>query len=96
MSRARLLTILVLTGAVLFGALGGEYGTFDWLNLRRQEREEQASIERLTLEVDSLKRFARQLETDRRLLERLARENLGMIRPGEFLYRIESDSLDDQ
>ncbi len=96
MSRTGLLTGLVLTGAALFGLFGGEFGTLDWLELRRQERDEAQAIERLTAEVDSLRRYTRQLQTDRKLLERIARENFGMIREGEFLYRIESDSLDEQ
>jgi cell division protein FtsB len=86
----------VFTGAVLFGLFGGEFGTFDWLELRQQEREEREAIERLTAEVDSLRRFARRLETDRKLVEQIARENFGMIRQGEFLYRIETDSLDEE
>ncbi len=55
-----------------------------------------AAIDRLTFEVDSLKRYAKRVETDRTLLEQLARENFGMIAKGEFLYHIESDSLDEQ
>jgi len=95
-SRTALFTTTVLAGAVLFGLFGGEFGTFDWLELRRQEREEREAIERLTAEVDSLRRFARRLETDRKLVEQIARENFGMIRQGEFLYRIETDSLDEE
>jgi len=95
-SRSRLLTLLVLAGALVFAAAGGEYGTLDWLELRRQERQETARIAALRLEVDSLRRFARRLETDSRLAERLARENFGMIRKGEFLYRLDPDSLDGQ
>lgn len=94
MSRTAGLGLLVFLGAVLFALMGGEYSTLDWLELRKQEREEARAIARLTEEVDSLKRFGRQLTTDRRLVERLARENFGMIRPGEFLYRLETDSLD--
>jgi cell division protein FtsB len=93
--RKRLLVVLVLAGAGWAAALGGEYGMFDWLELRRQEREEQATIARLTAEVDSLKRYARRLQSDRRLLEQLARDKYGMIAKGELLYRL-SDSLDAQ
>ncbi len=96
MSRSRLLTLLVLAGALVFAVAGGEYGTLDWLELRQQEQRETARIAALRIEVDSLRRFARQLETDSRLAERLARENFGMIRRGEFLYRLEADSLDGQ
>jgi len=87
-------TIVVLSGAVLYGLFGGEYGTFDWLQLRREARDEQAAIVRLTAEVDSLKRYAHRVETDRAFQEQLAREKFGMIRKGEYLYRIETDSLD--
>ena len=96
MNRKRLLTVLVLAGAGLAAVFGGEYGMFDWLELRRQEREEQAAIERLTVEVDSLQRYARRLQTDRRLLEQLARDKYGMIAKGELLYRFSTDSLDAQ
>jgi cell division protein FtsB len=95
-SRQKLLTIAVLTGAAVFALFGGEYGTFDWLELKRQEREQRATIERLTVEVDSLTRYAKQVQTDRRLLEQLARDNFGMIRKGEYVYRIVIDSLDGE
>ena len=94
MSRAGQLGAVVLCGAVVYALLGGEYGTGDWLELRQQERAERLLIDSLTVEVDSLKAFAKRLETDRRLQERLARENFGMIRKGEFLYRLEPDTLD--
>jgi cell division protein FtsB len=95
-TRKRLLTVLVLAGAGLAAAFGGEYGVFDWLQLRHQEREEQMAIARLTIEVDSLKRYAKRLETDKRLLEQIAREKYGMIAKGELMYRFSSDSLDSQ
>ena len=92
MSRPKLLGIVVLVSALIFALAGGEYGTLDWLELRRQERAEQRAINELTAEVDSLKRFAKAVETDRRLMERIAREEFGMIRKGEFLYRLQQDT----
>ncbi len=94
MKRARLVGALILLAAVIFAFVGGEYGTLDWLQLRRQERAEREAIAVLTAEVDSLQRYAKAVETDKRLIERLARENFGMIRKGEFLYRLGADSLD--
>ncbi|MBL8979377.1 MAG: septum formation initiator family protein [Gemmatimonadetes bacterium] len=94
MSRSGLAALGVVALAVVFALFGGEYGIFDWLELRREARTEQGRIDRLTVEVDSLTRYLNQLKTDRRLLEQLARENFGMIREGEFLYRLEPDSLD--
>lgn len=84
--------VLVLAGSLAYAVFGGEYGLLDWLDLRRQERVEQALIDQLTTEVDSLRRYARAVATDRRLQERLAREEFGMIRKGEFLYRLQVDS----
>ena len=92
MSRTRLLTLAVLGGALVYAVFGGEYSTFNWLNLRRQERAEQALIAQLTVEVDSLRGYAKAVASDRKLQERLAREQFGMIRKGEFLYRLQVDS----
>jgi cell division protein FtsB len=86
------LGLLVLAGAAVFALAGGEYGTLDWLQLRRQEQSEVRTIAELTAEVDSLRRYARAVATDRRLLERIAREDFGMIRKGEYLYRLEEDT----
>jgi len=95
-SRGGKLGAIVLLAALLYALVGGEYGTWDWLELRKQERAERQAIDSLTLEVDSLKAFSKRLQTDRRLQERLARENFGMIRKGEFLYRLEQDSLPER
>jgi cell division protein FtsB len=71
-----------------FAVQGGEYATTDLLELRREEARERAEVARLTRVVDSLERVARAIETDPRTQERVAREAFGMIRRGEFLFRI--------
>ena len=96
MRRTTLAALVVLAGAAVFALGGGEYSTLDWLELRRQERAETEAIARLEVEVDSLAKYAERVKTDRRLQERIAREDFGMIRKGEFLYRIVTDSLDGQ
>ncbi len=96
MTRARRIGVAVILLAILYALVGGEYSTTDWLTLRREERTVQTSIAELTVEVDSLRRLARQLVTDPRMQERIAREEFGMVRPGEFLYRLDRDSLDAQ
>ena len=69
-------------------AEGGEYGTRDLLQLRRQVRGERERIARLRHEVDSLQRLQRLLETDSATQERAARELYGMIRDGELLFQV--------
>jgi len=89
-TRGRIVALAVVVAGLAFGAFGGEYGTFDWWELRQRVRDERAAIERLTLEVDSLRREAAAIERDPATQERVARELFGMIRPGETLYRVET------
>lgn len=84
----RRLTWLLLAGAGVSLLLGGEYSTFDWFEVRKQEREERARVAELEQVVDSLQKLAKAIETDRRMQERVARESFGMIGKGEHLYRL--------
>ena len=81
-----ILTILVL--ALLFAVQGGEYSTWDWMTLRREEADEKSRIAELRKEVDSLEKEAIAVERDPATQERLARELYGMLRKGEFVYNI--------
>jgi cell division protein FtsB len=76
---------LVLTWVAVFG---GEYSTFDWLTLRREVAGERQAVRDLRAALDSLGRLAQALETDPLAQERAAREQFGMIRNGELLYRL--------
>jgi cell division protein FtsB len=76
---------------LLVAVLAGEYSTVDWLKLRQQLNEERDSVETLKVQVDSLARVARALENDPATQERAAREQFGLIRNGEILYRIVPD-----
>jgi len=80
-----------LIAAVVLAALAfqaGEYSTLDWLTLRRQLAEERQAVSDLEVQLDSLERLARALENDPAAQERAAREQFGMIRKGEILYRL--------
>ena len=81
-----ILAILVL--ALLFAVQGGEYSTWDWMTLRREEADEKSRIAELRKEVDSLEKEAIAVERDPATQERLARELYGMLRKGEFVYNI--------
>jgi len=87
-----------IAGAVVLEGLAfqaGEYGTVDWLKLRGQLIQERRAVRGLEVELDSLARLARALETDPAAQERAAREQFGMIRRGEILYRLvpQTDTL---
>ena len=80
-----------MAGAVVLlalGAWGGEYSTADWLTMRRQLADEREKVAGLEAEVDSLAKAAKDLETNPAVQERVAREEFGMIRNGEILYRV--------
>ena len=88
MTRARWAALAALAFLLYFGIQGGEYATTDLLALRRQEASEQAQVQRLRVVVDSLQKEAVAIEHDLRTQERVARERFGMIKKGEFLFRL--------
>jgi cell division protein FtsB len=85
---ARWAAVAALAFALYFAVQGGEYGTTHLLQLQREEAEERALVAELQQIVDSLQGAARAIQQDPRVQERVARESFGMIRKGEFLYRI--------
>ena len=88
MTLGRWAVVLGLLVALYFALQGGEYGTLDLLQLRKEEAAEQGKVKRLTRVVDSLEHAAASIERDPRTQERVARERFGMLRKGEFLYRL--------
>lgn len=81
--------VAALVLALLFGVQAGEYSTLDWLALRKEERIEARRVDELQQVVDSLTRYAQRIETDPELQERIAREQHGMLRPGEHAFILE-------
>lgn len=88
MTRTRVAGLAGGLALFVLGLWGGEYSTVDWLTMRRQLGEERATVGALRAELDSLAKTAQDLETDPAVQERVAREEFGMIRPGEVLYRV--------
>ena len=88
MTPGRWAAIAVLLAAVVFALQGGEYSTRDLFKLENQVASEAAEVARLQGVGDSLTRAAVAIERDPRVQERVARESFGMIRNGEFLYKI--------
>ena len=88
MSSARWLGLAAFLAATAFAVMGGEYSVFDLITLKRQARDEAQRVAELQRTVDSLAVEARAIERDPRVQERVARESFGMIRQGEFLYKL--------
>jgi cell division protein FtsB len=80
--------LAVAVAAIAFAVEGGEYGTSDLIRQRRTERRLRSEIDSLSRLTDSLRRYEKQLLTDPKLQERIAREEFGMVRGDkELLYR---------
>jgi cell division protein FtsB len=74
--------------AVYFAVQGGEYSTRDLYVLRRRSAGLTHQVDSLQHEVDSLGRYLRLVKGDSATMERIAREEFGMVRGDkEILYR---------
>ena len=80
------LLLIFVTLVLVLDALVGEKGLLETMRARRQHRELTASIDRLRAENAHLREEARRLLEDPSAIESLAREELGLIRPGEMLF----------
>ena len=89
MSTAGKLILWVLAiGAVAFALMGGEYSSMDLWKQRSAKLRLVAETDSLARTVDSLKRAAHAVDTDRATQERIAREQFGMVKGDkEILYR---------
>ena len=89
-----LLLRLAIVFAVYFAIQGGEYSTYDLYRQRQRERMLSGAVDSLQHDVDSLRTLKRLIETDPATQERIAREDFGMIRDNELLFRfLDPDSL---
>jgi|GEM_PF-4852684 len=87
------LTRILLPGLLLlsvyYAVFGGRFSMFEVHAAGGELEEATAELERLKAENDSLRARADALENDPLVLERLAREEYRMIRPGERVYGID-------
>ncbi|MES2303865.1 MAG: septum formation initiator family protein [Gemmatimonadota bacterium] len=88
MTRARWLALAVLVLAAVFAYHGGFISTAGYRALQADEAASTIKAVRLQREVDSLKAFADSLEHDPAVQERVARDQFGMLRPGEISFMI--------
>jgi cell division protein FtsB len=85
---------LAIVFAIYFALQGGEYSTVSLLRQRQRERALAHMVDSLQRDVDSLKLLKRRIETDPATQERIAREDFGMVRENELLFRfLDPDSI---
>ena len=86
--------LVFVTLVLVADAVVGEKGLIESMRARRQYREVAASLESLRRENGRLREHVRRLRDDPGAIESLAREQLGLIRPGEVLFIIKDETHD--
>jgi cell division protein FtsB len=72
------------------------FGTHGFLAMRRTQNEiakVKANLEQLSKENAALAQEVKDLQSDPRLIEKIARDDLGLARPGEVIIRIPQGEL---
>jgi len=98
MGRVRRFLLPALLGlAAYYAVFGGEYSLLELRRARAEIEIQGRELAALTRTLDSLRAWVDSLQNDSATLERLAREQFGMIREGEVLYRTAEppDSVSD-
>jgi cell division protein FtsL len=86
--------LLVLVVAVLF--VHDIFGTHGYLSMRRTQdgiKKVKTEIKQLNTENAALEQAVKDLKTDPRAIERIAREELILARPGEIIIKIPQSQL---
>ena len=92
MTPARWIAAVVLILAAVFAWTGGTFSEGNYLALRREEAQANRRLAQLQHEVDSLRAFRDSLANNPAVQERVARDQWGMLRPGEIAFTIVRDT----
>ena len=87
--------VLVLLGLLLVAALLGDNGALRLWRLRAEVTTLHHDVQALEAENERLTRAITDLRDDPVVLERLAREELGLVRPGERVLRFPRSARPD-
>jgi cell division protein FtsB len=89
------LLLIFVTLVLIVDALIGEKGLTQSMNAQRQYHQLQDSLDQLRHDNAALREEIRRLKEDPAAIESLARQDLGLIRPGEVVF-ILKDLKDDK
>lgn len=84
--------LVIIAAALYFAVQGGEYSTLDIIRQSRRVSSVALRADSLQSAVDSLRRAERAIRTDPVTQERIAREEFGLVRGNEILYRFIPDT----
>jgi cell division protein FtsB len=78
--------LVFITFVIIVDAIAGEKGLLALLQARREYATLERSLERARTENADLRELARRLREDPTAIEEQARRELGLIKPGEYLF----------
>lgn len=79
-------TLTFITVVLVVDALVGDKGLLETMRARKQYAEVAASLESLRQENDRLRDQIHRLTDDPAAIESVARQELGLVRPGELVF----------
>jgi cell division protein FtsB len=79
-----------VVGLLLFmvAAVYGDHGLIHLLHMQSEQRNLQQMAFELAQQNEELRQRIRRLQSDDRYIEKVARERLGLAKPGEIIYRV--------
>jgi cell division protein FtsB len=89
--RKSFLGLILLAFLVVWFGFLDTYSMWTRFKLNQRKEELKAKTEQLKEDTELLKQKVHQLQTDSTLIERIAREEYGMKRKGETIYRIKKE-----
>ena len=92
--KAATLASVLLLIALIVGALFGDRGMLRLVEQRKRSQALERELESLRAENLRLSEEIHALKTDPRAVERVAREQLGLARPGETVFLIHEESAE--
>ena len=94
--KAATLFCVILVLALAVGSLFGDRGILQLVQQKEREAELAQELEALRTENLRLAGEIVSLRTDPRAIERLAREELGLVRPGETVFLIRDEPVGER
>lgn len=73
----------------------GNHGVLAMRRSQQEAREVQRQIDQMNEENRQLEARVKALKTDPQAIERIAREEMGLARPGEYIFKIQPKPGDD-
>ena len=81
-----------VAGLILFSSLSGPYSLLRIYHFRKQRNQIKKDIFQLVEENNLLRQEIQNLRSDPEYISRIAREELGLVKPGEIIYRYYNDT----